>query len=623
VSLLLDQYAQVLSNAERELTRVGPLVIPLPRSVRVRPEPLIRNYVPALPRPTWFTSFFIRAHVLRGLTALDRHLSLRYALDEVSGGEDVLRDRVKALRDAVRPVPRKTAIAFLVVTIVLLGRFAATEGKHIVAVLPTSNLISEAATFNEFNAGTGIVTRPHRKAVDPFAGVHSLLGNLADRLKLEPSEAGGVLDTLGKARPADLALLLASLGIVAYVILRPVVPAFRLSRMLLNLGPEYDAWRPTTTARWHVARSTGVYSHERSAFSHFQATPPKEPPFDLFVAALALCFPVALAAQLLSASTHYDDLPTVLSFAAATVWLLSAVALRLWWLVRTWLRRQAPAGVWAPVDVRRGEGRIKLRDPLVAFAWSWFVPYYLWLWWWLTHSDVAEAVPTVPGEGDASLHGFALSPPLRPFAAPALASAWQLWRVLRPGGVVLRLWKLGVYVGAALAFAILAYLNPLNFANAVAVRLPVLISVAVVPVLIIGMVARDMRRGRRRTSRRRNAAIWTLALTLAVVNFFLSVYGSDTYLSPLGLLVSVVVFALMIHGWGDDSTRGQSKARSAGVWTLDFVIAFIATAAGTVISFSGNGFVMNVIFAPVAVYVLQKRAIDVVTLRDYEPEGPT
>ncbi len=100
-----------------------------------------------------------------------------------------------------------------------------------------------------------------------------------------PNSVGDALSALEAAGIKSALIVVVGCALTLYALLRLLTPAFRLKRMLFNLYPSVEHYKASTTARWHVSHSTGVYELEAAHFRALGITPKSEFPVDL--AALA------------------------------------------------------------------------------------------------------------------------------------------------------------------------------------------------------------------------------------------------------------------------------------------------------------------------------------------------
>jgi hypothetical protein len=193
-----------------------------------------------------------------------------------------------------------------------------------------------------------------------------------------------VIDALLSARFADVAVVTAVSSFALYAVLRPCVPAFRLKRMMFNVGGDSVALR-ASTARWHVPRRTGVYVVEERLFAQLGTRPPRELQFDLVVSALLCVVPIGLGTYLLTRSRFevvwLGSLVPDLTLAIAMMLLLIG-CIRVVWLIRTSRHRHdGVAALSPPYDVRLADGRhVVVRDPLAVALIVYLFPQAVLVW---------------------------------------------------------------------------------------------------------------------------------------------------------------------------------------------------------------------------------------------------
>ena len=364
-----------------------------------------------------------------------------------------------------------------------LGRLVVEQASSVVGWLPTSQILRDLTD---------------KDVTVNFSEVRDLADKLADKVSLDPNATGDVLDALVHARVTDIGLLIVAFSLAAYVVLRPLSPAFRLSRMLLNLDGSYDEWRDRTTARWHVARSAGVYARERRVFAQLEAAPPREVPWDLIVHALLLAAPIVLGVQVLTTIGDESFLPEYpQAVVAGAVSLFAVAAVRAAWLVRTWRRRLGPPRLWAPLEARLVDGsHVKLRDPLVSAAFVQWLPYYGWIWWWLLHGDLhalSRSRGITASRVPPWLHGLAVTPVLWWLVLAPAASFWltvdRLGTVLGRGALPRR--TLAKVIAAGLVLAAATRWDFFNLVNAVSRVVPWPLPELALLATIAAVVVRD------------------------------------------------------------------------------------------------------------------------------------
>ena len=180
-----------------------------------------------------------------------------------------------------------------------------------------------------------------------------------------PSDASAreALDAILRSTPEALLFFAVALTAVSYLVLRCLVPSFRLMRMVLNAYPAFDHHRRATPASGSVHRASGVYASERAVFAELGEAPPKELPFDLAVGAVAMLMLSLLGID----SIYYAATDPFTPYDLALGLLLIGVCgNRLASLRRTWHRRRAGTGPQPypyRVPIREGGLAVKLDDP--------------------------------------------------------------------------------------------------------------------------------------------------------------------------------------------------------------------------------------------------------------------
>ena len=375
---LLAAYDRVLGASERE----RPIAW-----VRVRPDvPCHRRWtVPSLPRPTWLLRFFVVWHITNATNELSRRLARRAALQDESEREADDRAAVDVFREGVPPVHLRTALALLIVATVVLGRLALQHAGAVLSAVPAFRNLEE---YRDPGLETFTDAKP-QPAVPVSEEAAKLFDRVGQSVGTDVSSLGKALDALAGARALDIALLAVGVMFAVYVVARPVMPAFRMKRLLFNLDDQVASWRPMTTARWHVPRRVGVYAREDRVFAALGGARRREMPIDLIVPALLWCsLPVALGAFVLSRATTvvYEIYPPWIGWDYAVEMgcvLLALAGARIAWLIRTWRSRRhwEPATAILPYQVEASDGRrLTVRDPLQVAAFALLVPYYTMIW---------------------------------------------------------------------------------------------------------------------------------------------------------------------------------------------------------------------------------------------------
>lgn len=293
---LLNAYQDVLDVVE-----LAPPVVFVRRSWR----PVVRRL--RRPRPTWYLRLLLRQHVARRVEKLCRVYSARVALDPTNESLAAERRLIKTFSESLPPLAVQRTRLILAVAIFVLARFAAR-----------------------------LVTLPDDDGRKAFDSISSLMSP-------DVKNVGDALDTLLSASPQALLLLSLALAAGAYVVLRALVPPFRLKRITLNqrLRPT-DGFRNAVTMG-SATRSTGVYELEAEVMRELGARPLREFPIDLFATLLSLYALIFLGGAFWWEGASWND-PTETQVGMSLVGIGLA---RLVFLAWEWWRRSR---VWRAGD---------------------------------------------------------------------------------------------------------------------------------------------------------------------------------------------------------------------------------------------------------------------------------
>src|SRR6266508_3866072 len=275
----------------------------------------------SLPRPRWFLRFFVAYHVDQVLAALNRRYNARAALNQASEFDEHDHRAVEEFRRSLSPTRVKTYM-------VALFLFTLALSQPVVIWL----------------VGIAMTVVGENDAYSGPTGKFQLLN--PDQIKELMNKIGGVVSPT----PNSVGDALSALAL--YALLRLLTPAFRLKRMLFNLYPSVEHYKASTTARWHVSHSTGVYELEAAHFRALGITPKSEFPVDLAALGLVVLFPLFLGVLVLGRSLLEPDLVTRLFEGVFGLLLLATVLLRFGWLLRTRQPRSSSGRVpYAPFEV--------------------------------------------------------------------------------------------------------------------------------------------------------------------------------------------------------------------------------------------------------------------------------
>jgi hypothetical protein len=306
-----------------------------------------------LPRAKWPVHYFVLRHIRKTLNDLNRCYSGRAALGRAAECEE--QDR-EAARDFEQSLPRDRHPLYMLALIAAVAVLLQLIIRGLLRVLSTGETSQGRETISM-----------------------QLLGAVNDIAKLANPSMSSVTDAVNdvlSGRLGPFVMVTVVVLLVGFVVLRPVVPAFRLKRMLFNLAAEAGGSRPSAVARWSDSQATGVYECEHRVFAALGARPPKEFPFDLALSVVALVVPAAYGVSaLVMAVSVPADIATILGDllpAIRAVWLITGlftvgvVLLRLAWLRRTWRRRRF-GRAWRylsyEVGIRAGQAAAKVENP--------------------------------------------------------------------------------------------------------------------------------------------------------------------------------------------------------------------------------------------------------------------
>jgi hypothetical protein len=248
-------------------------------------------------------------------------------------GEQQDREAVREFQQSLPPDRQKVYVLLLVAAIVVALRYIISA---IVVVL------------REFHAGG-----PH--GLDPTRLLDTS-GKIVGVLTANATALDDAVNAVLSGGIVNNGVLTLGVMLSTYVVLRPLMPAFRFKRMLFNLAPEPEGRHRSAVARWSVSQATGLYERERRVFAELGTRPPTEFPLDLAVSTLAMVLPLGYCGLWVQQAIVTPEFRT-----AQFVWVacpLVAVLVRLGWLWRTWRRRQlGRSGPYTPYELRIRAGR--------------------------------------------------------------------------------------------------------------------------------------------------------------------------------------------------------------------------------------------------------------------------
>lgn len=251
-------------------------------------------------RPTWGLHRLIVEHVRACTALIDRHFARRLALRENDSNDEEDRKALSLFTESLPP-PRSR----LWVALPLLG------------VAAMSQVLLALLQLGKLDLGPRF-----QAAVKDLAGAAQL--NSGQLLK--------TIDTLLYTSPRITLLAVIVLTLSAYIVWRPLLPSFRLKRIILGMptaiGPHTQ--RSELGAR---AQRLGVHAEELELFAALGIRPPRESALDLWVKAAPAAVFAALAALMLA--------PPQPAIGLGVFFLLLALP-RLAWLLRKVRKRRRP-----------------------------------------------------------------------------------------------------------------------------------------------------------------------------------------------------------------------------------------------------------------------------------------
>jgi hypothetical protein len=314
-----------------------------------------------LPRPTVGTSSMVTYHVRRSTAALVRRYARMAATRGLTDEEAQASKLVKTFHASLSDLRWK-----LIVPGGLIAVFIAIQ-----IILP-----------RVIKFVTGVVQGARHGQGGPNAEqVHALAESVIAGWA-EPT-AGSFIDVFAqfdKAGPTEWLTFAAAILAAAYLVVRPLSPAFRIKRIIFNLAPTGHVDLGHTTTTWNVARSLGLYQLERTTFARLGARAPREIDFDLWISAV----PAAVLARLLwtGNTSLLSNTPAV--FGGILVFCAGLVGARIAWLVQTGKARRrvvSPADPPAGFRMSAADGVVEARSVVetaaLGLAWFWCLGYVL------------------------------------------------------------------------------------------------------------------------------------------------------------------------------------------------------------------------------------------------------
>ena len=261
--------------------------------------------------PRWPLRYFATRHIERTLEALVRRHHARTALGLADEQEQGDREAVEEFQQSLPAQKHRLYLTLIALATVLIGWRVAR------------------LTLKALLVGT----------TEGQARSQAIIDKIGQSLELKASSASSMLEVMINSGLQAMMLTTVGLSLSLYVILRPMVPAFNIKRLLFDLSPRIQEFRKSTSLRWSKQLTTGAYYQEAQVFGRLGAKRPREFPFDLVVSFLGLV-PWTLAGILtLRVAAHILARSSGFTFEIVGGLILVFVSLRLAWLLATWHRR--------------------------------------------------------------------------------------------------------------------------------------------------------------------------------------------------------------------------------------------------------------------------------------------
>ena len=282
-----------------------------PPSRHTRFAPLTRMLCQA--RPTWGLQRLVVEHIRGRIALLDRRYCLRLALGEQDPNDDQDRAALALFGASLPPARSRLWVAAPLLALVGVAQLLLAllmRGKDNDGMLLPGKIINQLSTITS---------------------------------DLSPGNFTETLDTLMHTNPKVTALALGLLTLSAYIVWRPLLPAFAVKRMIFAM-PGSIGGRAARSELGRRAQALDVHRAEVELFAALGMRPPSDRAMDLWVKGAIVAILVALALLAL--------LPPALPLIATL--LLGVAALRTVWLARRWRERTLRRDLVTP-HVRRGD----------------------------------------------------------------------------------------------------------------------------------------------------------------------------------------------------------------------------------------------------------------------------
>ena len=253
-------------------------------------------------RPTWGLQRMVVEHIRGRIALIDRRYCLRLALGEEDPNDAEDREALARFGASLPPPRSRLWLALPLLAII-------TVSQVLLALLLRSR---------EGVAKTAEGTLLPAKVLD----------DLTQTADLNPAHFSETLNTLLHGSPKVTALAIGILTLSAYIVSRPVLPAFQLKRLIFGMPGAIGA-RVARSELGARAQRLAVHDEEVALFAKLGMRPPSDSAMDLVVKGALVAILLALAALMFLPPAEVGT----------AIFFLVLAVLRLAWLAGVWRGR--------------------------------------------------------------------------------------------------------------------------------------------------------------------------------------------------------------------------------------------------------------------------------------------
>jgi len=253
-------------------------------------------------RPTWGLQRMVVEHIRGRIALIDRRYCLRLALGEQDPNDAADREALARFQSSLPPPRSRLWVALPLLAVVAVSQV-------LLALLLRSR--EDVATTDDGQLLP-------QKVIDDLVAV----------VDLNPTHFSETLNTLLHGSPKVTALAIGILTLSVYIVWRPLLPAFRLKRIIFGM-PGAIGRRVARSELGTRARRLALHDEEVALFAALGMRPPSDTAMDLWVKAALVAILAALAALMFTPPAD----------AVSGIFFLVLAVLRFAWLVRAWRGR--------------------------------------------------------------------------------------------------------------------------------------------------------------------------------------------------------------------------------------------------------------------------------------------